>query len=104
MRVSYSPKLADYLAKQQYQDLLISTFKPKGCATLPEHVVTIVSPERVQELVDNNTFCIDGELGRVFIARSWVPDDKDACINLDITNFFGSKTIRATGLKPFKMI
>lgn len=46
-----------------------------------------------------NTPYVEGELGRVFITHSWLPDDPDATITLDVQGFFGTKTIKAKGLK-----
>lgn len=46
-----------------------------------------------------NTPCIEGELGHVFITQSWLPSDPEATITLDVQGFFGTKTIKASGLR-----
>ncbi len=42
---------------------------------------------------------VPGELGRLFITHTWLPDDPNATITLDLQGFLGTKTIKAKGLK-----
>lgn len=102
MKITYSEELRDYLRAQKHRDILISTFKPKGCATLPEHDIRLLKPEEADELIQKETPCINGELGRVFITRAWLPEDQEATIHLDLKKFLGSKSIRAEGLKVWE--
>lgn len=102
MKITYSDELRDYLATCEHTDVLIKTFKPKGCATLPEHDICLLAPEEADELIQKETPCIEGELGRVFITRAWLPEDENTTIHLDLRKFLGSKSIRAEGLKVWE--
>ena len=52
----------------------------------------------LDKLLENTPY-IEGELGHVFITQSWLPKDQNATITLDVQGFFGTKTIKATGLR-----
>ena len=99
MNVVYSDKVKDYLAKRGMSDILVSTFRAKGCAVKPEEVVQAIGATRAQELIDGGTPFVEGEVGRLFITNSWMPDNPDATFNVDLQTFLGAKTITVTGLK-----
>ncbi|MBQ9069493.1 MAG: hypothetical protein IJ131_10650 [Eggerthellaceae bacterium] len=46
---------------------------------------------------------MEGELGRLFITKTWLPDDPNTTITLDVQSFLGTKTITATGLKKQRL-
>lgn len=70
---------------------------------MPEQVVQLVGDKEIEKLIANSTPVIEGELGRVFISRTWLPDDPNATISLDVQGFFGTKTIKASGLKKLAL-
>ena len=99
MKVVYSDKVKEYLVKEGKTDILVSSFRAKGCAVKPEEVVEAVTAQRATELLENGTPYVEGEVGRLFITNSWMPDDPDRVFEIDLKSFLGTKTITVSGLK-----
>ncbi|MBQ9020794.1 MAG: hypothetical protein IJ113_02100 [Eggerthellaceae bacterium] len=99
MKVVYSDKVKDYLNKENKTDILVSSFRAKGCAVKPEEVIEAVTAERAADLLENGTPYVEGEVGRLFITNSWMPDDPNTTFEVDLKSFLGTKTITVSGLK-----
>ena len=99
MKVVYSDKVKDYLNKENKTDILVSSFRAKGCAVKPEEVIDAVTAERAADLLENGTPYVEGEVGRLFITNSWMPDDPNTTFEVDLKSFLGTKTITVSGLK-----
>ena len=99
MNVVYTDKAKAYLDKIGKTDVIVSSFRAKGCAVKPEEVIEAISAERAEELVAIGTPCVQGEVGRLFITNSWMPDDPDRTFEVDVRSFLGTKTITVSGLK-----
>lgn len=99
LRVTYSDRLKDYLANQKDKDILISAYKPHGHMASAEVNIHQVTEALADKLVDDGIPFVLGEIGRVLITNSWIPDERNAVIELDLTSWLGIKSITAKGLK-----
>ena len=99
MKVIYSDRVKEYLSSEGKSDILVSSFRAKGCAVKPEEVIEAITAERAAELIENGTPSIEGEVGRLFITNSWMPDDPNCTFEVDLKSFLGTKTITVSGLK-----
>ena len=64
-----------------------------------EENIRLVSKDLADELVEEGTPYVVGEVGRVLISNTWLPDERNAVIELDLTSWLGVKAITAKGLK-----
>ena len=99
LRVTYTDRLKDYLSGQQHKDILISSYKPHGHMSKAEENIQQIPEARADALVASGTPYIIGEMGRVLISNTWIPDQTNAVIELDLTSWLGVKAITAKGLK-----
>ena len=100
LRVVYTQRLKDYLANQRDKDIIISAYKPHGHMAVAEENIVQVSEERADKLIEEGTPYVIGEVGRVLISNTWIPEGHNPVIELDLTSWLGIKAISAKGLKP----
>ena len=99
LRVTYTDRLKSYLEKQRDKDILISAYKPHGHMGKAEENIRQITEAYADKLVTSGTPYVIGEMGRVLISNTWIPDAKNAVIELDLTSWLGVKAVTAKGLK-----
>lgn len=99
LRVTYSEKLKAYLENQRDKDILISAYKPHGHMGKAEENIQQITEALADKLIDSGTPYVVGELGRVLISNTWIPDERNAVVELDLTSWLGVKAVTAKGLK-----
>ncbi|MBQ9020793.1 MAG: hypothetical protein IJ113_02095 [Eggerthellaceae bacterium] len=99
LRVTYTDKLKAYLENQRDKDILISAYKPHGHMGKAEENIQQITEALADKLINNGTPYVVGEMGRVLISNTWIPDERDAVVELDLTSWLGVKAVTARGLK-----
>ena len=99
LRIVYTDRLKRYLATQEHKDILITSYRPHGHMAVCEENIHLVSGQRADELVAQGIPFALGEVGRVLISNTWIPDSKTATIELDVVRWLGVRAITAKGLK-----
>ncbi|MBQ9069494.1 MAG: hypothetical protein IJ131_10655 [Eggerthellaceae bacterium] len=99
LRIVYSKRLKDYIANHKRKDILIAAYRPHGHMAVCEENIQLVSEEFADDLVAKGIPYALGEMGRVLISNTWIPDNKNAVIQLDLTSWLGVKSVTAKGLK-----
>ncbi len=99
LKVTYSDRLKKYLETQKCKDILIAAYRPHGHMAVAEENIQQISEAFADDLIRKGTPYVIGEMGRVLISNTWIPDAKNAVIQLDLTSWLGVKAISAKGLK-----
>ena len=99
LRVTYTDKLKAYLEKQRDKDILISAYKPHGHMGKAEENIQQITEALADKLIDQGTPYVVGEMGRVLISNTWIPEGRNAVVELDMTSWLGVKAVTAKGLK-----
>ena len=99
LSVTYTDRLKDYLEAQANKDILISAYKPHGHMAVAEVNIQQISEERADTLISKGAPYVIGEMGRIIISKTWIPDARKATIELDLQSWMGVKAICAKGLK-----
>ena len=100
MKIEYSDELRDYFEKKGRSDLLLRTISPTGCCGgAPEVIIDLIKRDDVEDSMKGNIKEFDGELGKVLMDFTLVPEDPDATVRFDLKRFLGLSDITASGLR-----
>lgn len=100
MNIEYSQELRDYFQRKGRSDLLLRTISPTGCCGgAPEVIIDLLKPEDVESSKGSGVKEFNGELGKVLMEFTLVPEDPDATVHFDVKKFIGLTDITATGLR-----
>ena len=64
-----------------------------------EENIQLVSTSFADSLIERGIPYVVGEMGRVLISNTWIPEGRNAVIELDVTRWLGVHAITAKGLK-----
>lgn len=99
LKITYSDRLKAYLERQQCRDILIAAYRPHGHMAVCEENIQLITEAFADDLIAKGIPYALGEMGRVLISNTWIPDNKNAVIQLDLMNWLGIKAVTAKGLK-----
>ncbi|MBQ9021753.1 MAG: hypothetical protein IJ113_07040 [Eggerthellaceae bacterium] len=100
MKIEYSEDLRKYFDKKGCHDVVLRTISPVGCCGgAPELVIDLIKPSAVADSEKSGFKTFEGELGKVIMEYTLVPEDENATVSLGLKRFMGLADITATGLR-----
>ncbi len=100
-KVSYAPKLADYMCKKGWRHIAIESASSCGCCVdLAEVATRFVDDKAAEKLRSTGYVELKGELGSVLVARGMDYDDE---VELGLRSFFGAKDITVSGIRTWSL-
>lgn len=100
MNIEYSQDLRSYFEKKGRSDLVLRTISPTGCCGgAPELIIDLIKNTDVDDAIKPGYKVFDGELGKVIMEFTLVPEDENSTVSFGLKRFVGLTDITATGLR-----
>ncbi len=100
-KVTYAPKLADYMRKKGWRHIAVESASACGCCVdLAEVATRFVDDAAAEKLRSKGYVELEGEFGSVLVARGM---DYDAEVKLGLRSFFGAKDITVRGIRTWSL-
>ena len=100
-KVTYAPKLADYMRKRGWRHIAVESASACGCCVdLAEVATRFVDDAAAEKLRSKGYVELEGGLGSVLVARGM---DYDAEVELGLRSFFGAKDITVRGIRTWSL-